>query len=67
MVWPTLEELSDFIESEKNIMITLVVIAIGFYCTITPDIVQKYADQWVTLAIAFGSFYVGHRIEANRK
>jgi hypothetical protein len=59
----TLLEMSDFINAQKNFMMTLVATAIGFYCTVVP-VQSEYGGEWVGLAIAAIGIYTGHRIEA---
>ena len=61
----TLQEVSDFIDAQKNFMITIITLLVGFYCTVAP-VPSEYGGQWVGLAIAIAGLYTGHRIESGK-
>ena len=61
----TLLEVSDFINAQKNFIMTLISAAMGFYCTVAA-VPPEYSGQWVGLAIAAIGIYTGHRIEAGK-
>ena len=62
----TLEEVSKFINAQKNFIMTIIAVMVGFYCTIAP-VPTEYAGQWVGLAVAAVGIYTGHRIEAGKQ
>jgi len=64
---PTLKEISEFIDTQKNLGITLLAIFIGLYVTMNSSILDMtIAKQWVDLAQLAVGIYIGHRIEAGR-
>ena len=60
-----LVELSNFIDAQKNFIMTLIAVLVGFYCTVAP-VPSEYGGQGVGLAIAAVGVYTGHRIEAGK-
>lgn len=67
MVTPTLKEVSDFIDTQKNLLVTLILIGIGFYVTAHADtMLPDFARPWVDAAIYAAGVYTGHRIESGK-
>jgi len=57
----TLKDLSDFIEEEKNLFVTTMIVLMAFYITVyNPE--NVFAGQWVSLAFAGAGVYLGNRI-----
>ena len=65
MIGVDLKELSTFIDAQKNFIMTVIAVLVGFYCTVA-QVPTEYAGQWVGLAIAAVGIYTGHRIEAGK-
>ena len=65
MIGVDLKELSTFIDAQKNFIMTVIAVLVGFYCTVA-QVPAEYAGQWVGLAIAAVGIYTGHRIEAGK-
>lgn len=61
----TLPEISDFINAQKNFLMTVIAVVMGAACTFWP-VSSEYGGQWVGLAIAAVGIYTGHRIEAGK-
>jgi len=60
---PSLKEVSEFIDAQKNLGVSLLLIFIGFYVTVTPSIPEQYGGQWMGAAMTAAGIYIGHRIE----
>ena len=61
----SLQEVSDFIDAQKNFLMTVIAVLMGAACTFLP-VSSEYGGQWVGLAIAAVGIYTGHRIEAGK-
>jgi hypothetical protein len=57
----SLKRLSDFIEQEKNLFVTTMIILMAFYITVYNP-ANVFAGQWVSLAFAGAGVYLGNRI-----
>ena len=61
-----LKDLSEFINEQKNFLITTIAILMGAACTFFP-VQSEYGGQWVGMAISIAGLYTGHRIEAGKR
>jgi hypothetical protein len=58
-----INDFAEFIDSIKNLVITIMISAMAFYMAMFyPD--GQYTPQFVTLALTGIGVYVGHRVEA---
>jgi hypothetical protein len=46
-------------DSKKRVFISLVILCIAWYVTVTPDVNSTFAGQWVNAGMIVVSFYLG--------
>jgi hypothetical protein len=66
MQLPSVDDVIKFVDATKNVAVALLVLFMGFYITLRPDVAPEYAGQWIGASMTVVGVYVGARTVKGR-